>query len=161
MCVILLVDSKKFRVLFLFFVCSYIPPPPPGWLVGKSAGLVIEGCEFESWPDRRENFFLQSQLCVPTLIWCPFHPVLPQLHVKDPGHSAKCAGGRLRLNRHTLLAQRSRSGLTMPLSRHSVGTYQQASSHATRQGTLGHRRLSSLNHCGLILAYRVELGCTS
>ena len=45
-----------------------------------------------------------------------------------------------------------RSGLTMPLSRHSVGTYQETSSHATRQGTLGHSRLSSLSHCGLILA---------
>ena len=35
----------------------------------------------------------------------------------------------------------------MPLSRHSVGTYQETSSYATRQGTLGHSRLSSLSHC--------------
>ena len=34
----------------------------------------------------------------------------------------------------------------MPLSRHSVGAYQETSSHATRQGTLGHSRLSSLSH---------------
>ena len=40
----------------------------------------------------------------------------------------------------------------MPLSRQSVGTYQETSLHATRQGTLGHSRLSSLSHCGLILA---------
>ena len=39
----------------------------------------------------------------------------------------------------------------MPLSTHSVGTYQETSLHATRQGTLGHGRLSSLSHCGLIL----------
>ena len=83
-------------------------------------------------------------------------PVLPQWHVKDPSHSAKSAGGRLHLNMHTHLTQRSRSGLTMPLSRHSVGTYQETSSHATRQGTLGHSRLSSMSHCGLILAERVE-----
>ena len=51
------------------------------------------------------------------------NPVLPQWHVKDPGQSAKSAGGRLHLNTHTSLTQRSRSGLTMPLSRHSVGTY--------------------------------------
>ena len=38
----------------------------------------------------------------------------------------------------------------MPLSRHSVGTYRDTSSHATRQGTLGHSRLRSLSHCGLI-----------
>ena len=28
-------------------------------------------------------------------------PVLPEQHVKDPGHSAKSAGGRLQLNTHT------------------------------------------------------------
>ena len=39
----------------------------------------------------------------------------------------------------------------MPLRWHSVGTYQKMSSHATRQGTLSHSRLSSLGHCGLIL----------
>ena len=69
-------------------------------------------------------------------------------YVKDPGHSAKSAGGSLHLNTHTPLTQRSRSGLTMPLSRHSVGT----SSHATCRETLGHSRLRSLSHCGLILA---------
>ena len=40
----------------------------------------------------------------------------------------------------------------MSLSRHSVGTYPETSSHATCQGTLGHSRLSSMSHCGLILA---------
>ena len=39
----------------------------------------------------------------------------------------------------------------MPLCRHSVGTYQETSSHAIRQKTLGHSRLSSMSHCGLIL----------
>ena len=29
-----------------------------------------------------------------------FTPMLPQSHVKDPGHSAKSAGGRLQLNTH-------------------------------------------------------------
>ena len=59
--------------------------------------------------------------------------VLPQWHVKDPGHSAQSAGGGLHLKTHTLSTQRSRSGLTMPLSRHIVGTYQETSTHATRQ----------------------------
>ena len=45
----------------------------------------------------------------------------------------------------------------MPLFRHSVGTYPETSSYATCQGTLGHGRLSSLSHCGLIQALRVEL----
>ena len=39
----------------------------------------------------------------------------------------------------------------MPLSRHSVGTCQEMSLHATRQGTLSHSRLSSLSHGELIL----------
>ena len=81
-------------------------------------------------------------------------PVLPLWHVKDPSHSAKSACGRLHLNTHTPLTQQSRSGLTMPLSRRSVGTYPETSSHATRQGTLSHNRLSSLSHCGLILGVR-------
>ena len=59
--------------------------------------------------------------------------MLPQWHVKDPRHSAKSAGGRLPLNMHTPLTQRSWSGLTKPLSRHRVGTYQETSSHETRQ----------------------------
>ena len=48
-------------------------------------------------------------------------------------HTAKSAGGRLHLNTHTPLTQRSRSELTMPLSSHSVGTCQETSSHATCQ----------------------------
>ena len=87
-----------------------------------------------------------------TLIGVRSTPVLPQWHVKYPGHSAKSAGGRLHLNMHAALTQRSRNGLTIPLSRHSVGTYQETSSHASRQGTIGHSRLSLLSHCGLILA---------
>ena len=50
-------------------------------------------------------------------------PVLPQWHLKDLGHSAKSAGGRLHLNTLTSLIQQSRAGLTV-LSRHGVGTYQ-------------------------------------
>ena len=37
-------------------------------------------------------------------------PVLLQWHVKDSGHSAKSAGGRLHLNMHTSLTQQSRLG---------------------------------------------------
>ena len=99
---------------------------------------------------------LELTLCV-DLFGVRSTPVLSQWHVKDPGHSAKCTGGRLHLNTYTPLTKRSRSGLTMPLCRHIVGTIQETSSHASRQGTLGHSRLSSLSHCGLILAERVEL----
>ena len=57
-----------------------------------------------------------------TLIGARSDPMLPQWHVQDPGHSAKSAGGRLHLNTHTALTERSRRGLTMPLSGHSVGS---------------------------------------
>ena len=56
------------------------------------------------------------------------------------------------LNMHTPMTQWSQSGLTMPQCRYSVGIYQEMSSHATHQGTLSHSHLSSLSHCGLILA---------
>ena len=49
----------------------------------------------------------------------------------------------------------------MPLFIHSVGTYQETSSHVNRQGTLGHSRLSLLSHCGQILASKVGLECAS
>ena len=42
-------------------------------------------------------------------------PLFTQWHVKEPGHSAKNAGGRSHLNTHTPSTPRSRSGLTMPL----------------------------------------------
>ena len=84
-----------------------------------------------------------------------------QWQVKDPCHFAKSAAGRLHLNTHTHLIHWSQSGLTMPLSKQSVGIYQEMSSHATRQWTLGHSHLSLLSHCGLILSYREELVCAS
>ena len=66
--------------------------------------------------------------------------MLPQWHVKDPGHSAKSAGGRLHVNMHTLLTQLCQNGLTMP-SRHSVGTYQE--NEVTRNSSCNARLQSS------------------
>ena len=74
--------------------------------------------------------------------------ILQQLHVKDSGHSDKNAGGKLHLNRHTPLTQRSGS----ELSRHSVGTYLEMNSHATCQGTFDHSHLSSVSRCGRNMA---------
>ena len=42
-----------------------------------------------------------STLCADSYFGICSTPVLPQKHVKDPGHSAKSAGGRLCLNTHT------------------------------------------------------------
>ena len=102
-------------------------------------------------PGRRIFFSRINYVC-----WLLFGvrstPVLPQWHAKDPGHCAKSAGCRLHINTHIPLIQRSRSGLTMILSGHGVGTYPETSSHATCQGTFSHSHLSSLSYCGLILA---------
>ena len=42
-----------------------------------------------------------STFCADSYFGIRSTPVLPQQHVKDPGHSAKSAGGRLQLNAHT------------------------------------------------------------
>ena len=39
---------------------------------------------FESRQERRQNFLLQIQLCVLTLIWCPFHPRVTAVECKIP-----------------------------------------------------------------------------
>ena len=77
--------------------------------------------------------------------------VLPQWHVRDPGYSAKSAGGRLHRNTHAAFTQRNWNGLIM-LSSHSVGTYYGNELSPNSSETLFYSRLSSLNHCGLILA---------
>ena len=87
-------------------------------------------------------FFRVNFMCLLLFGVCSI-PVLLHCYVKDPGHSAKSADGRLHVTTHTTLTQRSRNGLTMPISRHSVGTYPETSSHATRQRTRGHSRQSS------------------
>ena len=51
-----------------------------------------KGYEFESQQERRENFVIQSTLCAESHSVSRSTPVLhvlPQWHVKDPGHFAK------------------------------------------------------------------------
>ena len=75
-----------------------------------------------------------------TLIRYPFHPRITAVTRKRPRSFAKSAGGRLHLNMHTPLTHRSRSGLTMPLSRQSVGNLSQ--NELTRNSS-GNTRLQS------------------
>ena len=53
--------------------------------------------------------------------------------------------------KHACTLDPARSGSVNYAVQASVGTHQETHSHATRQGTLVHSRLSSLNHCGVIL----------
>ena len=135
-----------------FSVEHHIQPGGGGWWSRDSLFRVLDSlskdCKFKSRQELGENFLLQSPLCADSYLVA----MLLQWHVKYPGHSAKSSGGRLHLNRHSPLTHQSRSGLTKPPSRQSVGIYQKMSSHATHQGTLSHSCLRSLCHCGLILA---------
>ena len=122
-----------------------------GELVVKSGGLVITRLRVRIPAGAAGEFSSpESTLCA-DFFGALSTPVLPQWHVKDPGHSTKSADGKLHVNTHTPLAQRSRNGLTRPLSWRCVGTYPETNSHATCQGTFCHSYLSSLSNCGLIL----------
>ena len=124
-----------------------------GQLVGKSTGLVIERLPGRIPAGAAGEFSSpELTLCIDSYSVSVPPPCYRRLHVKGPGHSAKSAGGRFHLNTHTLLTQRSQSGLTMPMSRHSVGTYPETSSHATCQGTFSHSHLNPRSCCGLIQA---------
>ena len=106
---------------------------------------------FESLQERRENFFSPEftfcadsySVSIPLPPWPVNTPVvLPKVQVAynlDPTKS-KWAD-------YTVQAE--------------CGNLSGTSSHATRQGTLGHSRLGLLSHCGLIPAKKVELVCSS
>ena len=42
----------------------------------------------------------ESTFCADSYLSIRSTPVLPQGHLKDPGHSARSAGGRLQVNTH-------------------------------------------------------------
>ena len=123
-----------------------------GKLVGRAPDCWLKDCEFESRQKRWENFLIQSQLCVLTLIQCLFHPLVTPVACKRPRSFCKKCRWQVTLKHAYTLTQQSQIGLSMPLCRHSVGTYKETSSHSTHQETLGHSHPSSLSHCGLILA---------
>ena len=64
---------------------------------------------------------------------CRFHPRVTSVALKKLRSFCQKCRWQVNLNTHTPLSQRSQSGLTVLLSRHSVGTYQETSSHATCQ----------------------------
>ena len=94
-----------------------------------------------------------------TLIRCPFHPVLLQWHVKDPGHPAKSAGGRLRLNTCAPLTRRivweaiRETPNTQPVRKHSATSSELAEPlwayHGVRNG---------VNVCELISTFNKYAG---
>ena len=105
-------------------------------LVGKSARLVIESLRVRILAGAAEESSSPELTLRADSYSMSVLPRVTAVGRKGPGHSAKNTGSRLHLNTHIFLTQRSRSGLTMPLSGHSEGTYQETSSHATRKGTV-------------------------
>ena len=85
-------------------VCSHVhrrlnQPDPVSWAISWVPSIMpgswdsflvtvpdpwSKGCEFESRQERRENFLLQSQLCVLTFIRCPLHPHTTAVACKRP-----------------------------------------------------------------------------
>ena len=124
--------EEKFGVHLVGRNCESVHEGSQDSMVVRAPDSWSKGCEFEPWQELREEF------SSPELTSCAdSHSVSvppPFWHKKDLGHTAKSAGGRLHLNTHTPLTQRSRSELTMPTSRHSVWTYSETRSHATCRG---------------------------
>ena len=124
--VCLLIDLWGVGVAQLILNCNF--NFPLGWIRYNvmTERRIRDRKVVSSNPGRAGGWIFFSR--VNFLCWLLFgvhsNHVLPQWHVKDPGHSAKSADGRLHLNTHAPLTQRSRSRLTMPLPRHSVETYQ-------------------------------------
>ena len=73
---------------------------------------VNKGCEFQSGGGgggggAERMFFSRVRfLFCPEIFGVRSTPVLPQLHVKDPGHSSQSVAGRLQLNTFAPLTQR-------------------------------------------------------
>ena len=66
----------------------------------RASDLFLKGHGFEYLQERREKKNPGSTFCADSYFGICSTPVLPQQHVKDPGHSAKSASGRLQLNTH-------------------------------------------------------------
>ena len=66
------------------------------WMVACAASVSIESFKAGTaqWLEWRENFLLQGQLSVPTLILESVPPPCYLSSTKDPGHSAEGAGGQ-------------------------------------------------------------------
>ena len=81
--------------------------------------------------------------------------MLTQWHVKDPGHSAKSAGGRLHLNTHCTLDP-TKSEWADYAAVQAVCELIRKQGHTQLVREHSASRLSSLGHCRLILPLRLE-----
>ena len=78
-----LIQSRSEHGLSMVCIPWLIPGSRDSLLV-RAPDSWSKGCEFESWQKWWENFLFQSQLCVLTLIRCPFHPCVTAVARKRP-----------------------------------------------------------------------------
>ena len=92
-----------------------------------------KGCEFESRQERRENFLLQSQLCVLTRIRYSFQPRVTTVARKRP---RSFCGRRQATPKHAYTLDPTKSEWADYAAVHAcVGICLEISSHVTCQGT--------------------------
>ena len=80
-------EVLKWSMTLLFLnklILVVIVQPQRNRLLVRAPDLWSKGCKFESQQRRRENFLLWSQLCLLTLMWCPFHPRVTVVAHKRP-----------------------------------------------------------------------------
>ena len=121
--------DRTINVVFFCFFLHYGQPQSSVWLIRYHGALSVfffffpvsqdsllvrtpdsrsKGCEFESWQEQRENFLLQGQLCVLTLIRCRFHPCVTAVTSKRPrSFCQKCKWQVTRKHAYTLDPQKS------------------------------------------------------
>ena len=137
--------KQVFFVFFVEFGSTWLGAGIACWLERRTRDRKVAS----SNPGRSSRRVFFSGICVLTLIPCLFHPRVTAVARKRP--RLFCQKCRWKVTtKHAYTRDPTKSEWTMPLRRHSVGTNQEMSSHATRRGTLGHSRLSSLSNCGLI-----------
>ena len=112
---------------FFFFFSSF-------FFQLKKKKEMGQGLSKESQQEQKNNFLIQSQLCVLTLIWCLFHPHVTAAACKRPQSFCKKCRWQVKPN-HAYTPDPMKSKCAMSLSRHSTGTHPEMSSHTTCQGT--------------------------
>ena len=95
----------------------------PDSLLVRALNSWWKGHEFRSRQEQQKNFFSTVNFVCLLLFSVCSTPELTAVACKRQRSFCQSAGGRLHLNMRTPFTQQSWSGLTMLLSRHSVGTY--------------------------------------
>ena len=116
------------------------------WSERRTRGRKVAG----SNPGRSGGriFFSRVNFVCWLLFGDPFQPRVTAVARKRPRSFCQMSRCEVTPKHAYILDPTKLEWLTVPLSRHSEVTYQETSSYATRQGTLGHSRLCWLSHCG-------------